>query len=34
MKKTETSNGVKMFVEIIDTVYQVEQKAADDFMPA
>ena len=31
MKKTKTSKGLKVFVEIIDTIYQIGRKAAHDF---
>ena len=31
MEKTKTSKGLKVFVEIIETVYQTGRKAAEDF---
>jgi transposase len=31
IKKTKTSKGLKVFVEIIDTIYQTGRKTADDF---
>jgi hypothetical protein len=31
IEKTKTSKGLKVFVEIIDTVYQIGRKAAEDF---
>ena len=31
IKKTKTSKGLKVIVKIIDTVYQIGRKAAEDF---